>query len=342
VRPIDFRSRGPCFLRSRARGRASTLALSVVLFLLAPAGRCLAAPDAEQEASVHFERGVEFYREGSLDAALVEFERSYDLTSNFRVLFNLAQVQAERHEYVAAIALFQKYLETGGAELTEARRKQAADEIALLEGRVAQLWVESNVEGAKLFVNDAPAGELPLAAAVTINPGVCNVRLEKPGYAPASKQLKVASGEQPRLHLALVSTTASAKAGAEEGEVKRAPFWISASSALALGGAALTFGLLARDANRDLDSELDRYPADENDIDAARKRLRTYAGLTDASAAAALVATGLAIYFAIAPPHRRAPARELSSRRGPSSLARPRARLDLSPAAGGLVLHGTF
>jgi hypothetical protein len=306
------------------------LALAAAL-LLAPAGRCLAAPEAEQEASVHFERGVEFYREGSLDAALVEFERSYDLTSNYRVLFNLAQVQAERHEYVAAIALFQKYLETGGAELPEARRKQAADEIALLEGRVAQLWVESDVEGARLFVNDAPAGELPLAAPVTINPGVCNVRLEKPGYTSASKQLRVASGEQPRLRLELARATAPATAAAQEGDVKRAPFWISASSALALGGAALTFGLLAREANRDLDSELDRYPADESEIDAARTQLRTYAALTDASAVAALVATGFAIYFAIAPPRRRAPAREVSKR-----------GVQLSPAARGLVLHGTF
>lgn len=306
------------------------VALAAALLWLTPAGRGLAAPEAaEQEAAAHFERGVEFYREGSLDAALVEFERSYDLTSNYRVLFNLAQVQAERHEYVAAIALFQKYLAAGGAELPEARRKQTTDEIALLEGRVAQLLVESDVAGAKLFINDAPAGELPLAAPVTINPGVCNVRLEKPGFTAASTQLKVAAGEHPRLRLELVRAAALAAAAPQDGEVKRAPFWISASSALALGGAALTFGLLAREANHDLDSELDRYPADASDVDAARKQLRTYAALTDATAVAALVATGLAVYFAIAPPRRRA--REASKQ---SVL--------LSPAAGGLVLHGKF
>lgn len=307
-------------------------AILMSVLLLAPAGRGLAEADAaEQQASEHFERGVEFYREGSLDAALVEFERAYDLTSNYRVLFNLAQVQAERHEYVAAIAAFRKYLEAGGAELPEARRKQAADEVALLERRVAQLVVESDVAGAKLFINGAAAGELPLARPIAINPGVCNLRLEKPGYAPASTQLKVASGERPTLRLDLVRTTAATSAPRDDAEVRRAPFWISASSALALGGAALTFGLLARDADRELGSELDRYPADQGSIDDARKQVRTYAGLTDAAAAAALVATGFAVYFAIAPPRRKRPAQEVSHR-----------QLQLTPAAGGLGLRGTF
>jgi hypothetical protein len=157
------------------------------------------------------------------------------------------------------------------------------------------------------------------------------VRLEKAGYSPASTQLKVASGERPKLRLNPAPVGELAASAPPAGEVNRTPFWISASSALALGGAALTFGLLARDANQALEDELDRYPADESDIDAARTRLRTYAGLTDATAVAALVATGFAIYYAIAPPRRRASARETSSR-----------TVKLAPAAGGVALHGTF
>jgi tetratricopeptide (TPR) repeat protein len=323
---------------TRMEASVLALALSSALLVLAHAGRCLAESDAaataaaEQEAAVHFERGVEFYREGSLDAALVEFERAYDMTSNYRVLFNLAQVQAERHEYVAAIELFRRYLDAGGAELPEPRRKQTADEIALLESRVAQLWVESDVAGAKLFINDAPAGELPLTSPININPGVCNVRLEKSGHAPASTQVKVASGERPRVRLELTRAAAASGTEVEDGVPSRLPFWVSTSSALALGGAALTFGLLARDANDDLEDELERYPAEQENVDAARQRLRTYSGLTDATAAAALVAVGFAVYFAIAPPRRRRAATQQASNR----------QLQLAPTARGLALRGSF
>src|SRR5690606_15305964 len=45
------------------------------------------AQEATQAAAAeHFERGIELYREGSLDAALVEFERAYESVPDYRVL----------------------------------------------------------------------------------------------------------------------------------------------------------------------------------------------------------------------------------------------------------------
>jgi tetratricopeptide (TPR) repeat protein len=52
-------------------------------------------PDTS-EARMRFTRGVKLYHEGSYDAALAEFTKAYRLAPNYRVLYNLAQVQAER------------------------------------------------------------------------------------------------------------------------------------------------------------------------------------------------------------------------------------------------------
>ena len=260
---------------------------------------------AEQQAAVHFEKGVELYNEGSLDAALVEFERAYELVPNYRLLYNLAQIQAERHQYIAAIELFQQYLAAGGDEIAPARREQAKADIAQLEERIAYLQVESDVEGADLYVDDVLAGTLPLARHVPVNPGVCDVRLEKAGYAPVTRRIKVASGEQQSIELSMtpLRVVGGTENGAGEAAANYRPAWVITASALALGGATLAFGLVASDANRALDTELDRLDNQSN-IAAARTRLRTYSALTDGFAAASVVALGLAVYFWVAPPER--------------------------------------
>jgi tetratricopeptide (TPR) repeat protein len=311
--------------------------LGALCLALTPCSLVFAAPSAElaQSAASHFEKGVELYREGSLDAALVEFERAYELIPNYRLLFNLAQIQAERHDYAAAIGFFEKYLQTGAAQIPEARRAEAQREIEKLRTRVAYLRVESNVEGAQLFVNDSPVALLPLSQPLAINPGVSSLRLEKAGYLPTVHQIKVAGGERPRLSLPLVEASGRGPddaSAARSGSANFTPFWISATSTAAFGVATLALGLTARSANRDLDDELGRFPPDEDQVAQARSRLKLYSALTDSCAAASVVALGVAVYFLIDPPKTPAHPGGKASRRSLRFLAGHR----------GVALHGSF
>jgi hypothetical protein len=43
-------------------------------------------------------------------------------------------VQNERHDYVAALQLFEKYLQQGGTEISAERREQVGREITALKG----------------------------------------------------------------------------------------------------------------------------------------------------------------------------------------------------------------
>ncbi len=95
-------------------------ALVTALGLPAHPSLALAADDVAPQADVdvgraHFQRGVSLYRSGAYDAALAEFTRAHEAAPNYRILYNLAQIQAQRHDYVTSLALFQKYLDDGGS-----------------------------------------------------------------------------------------------------------------------------------------------------------------------------------------------------------------------------------
>jgi hypothetical protein len=282
------------------------------------------------EARVHFDRGVELYREGSLDAALAEFERSNELAPNYKILYNLAQVQAERHEYVAAIKLLTDYLRQGGNEIPPERRQSAGEDIRKLRQRTSELRVDVSVPGAEVFVNDVSVGRSPLLEPVLVNVGTCRVRAEKTGYVTKRQTIPVAGAEQLRVELTLTAVPQQSARQTTITTRDMTPFWISLGAVVVLGGTTGVAGALALGANHDLDQELNRFPARRDGIDSARHKVRTMAALTDGFGAATIVAAGTAIYFLIAPPQHTEVVR----------TGGVQARISAGPT--GLALSGTF
>ena len=53
--------------------------------------------EKKKEAGERFKRGVKLQEEGSLDAAVIEFERAYELSpSTYQVLYNIAVVYRDK------------------------------------------------------------------------------------------------------------------------------------------------------------------------------------------------------------------------------------------------------
>lgn len=327
---------GAAVVFRRTLRRVPTLGVLLCCWLAATPLRAQPAGDVEQRASAHFDRGVALYEDGSLDAALVEFERAYALVPSYRLLYNLGQIQAERHDYAAALGHFERYLQEGGEELPEARRTEVREQLEKLRERVGELWVTTDVAQATLFVDDELSATLPLERALPINAGVSRLRLESPGHRSVTRVLKVAGGDQLRLSLPLGEPIEASKDGPEAGNTRAVsnyrPAWIVAASALALGAGTLTFGLLAGKADRSVERELDRIPVRSEQLDEQRGRLKTFAGLTDGFAVATAIAVGVAAYLAIDPPKTKARARDLTLRRSLRVLASER----------GFALHGVF
>lgn len=271
-----------------------------LLIMCSAVNAAAAGPEAASEAATHFNRAVQLYREGNLDAALAEFTRANELAPNYRLLYNMAQVQAERHDYVRALELMQAYLQQGGAEIPAARRAEVEQEQARLRERVALLWVTADAPGAKLFINEEPVATLPLQALVPLNPGLIRVRVEADGRKPYIGDLTVAGGDRPRLEVALEVQPTVATAPREP-EIDYTPVWISGVAAGALGIGALTFALVTSKANDDLDEQLDTFPGNASEIEDQRSKIKTFAGLTDGFAIGTLVAAGVGAYYLIFP-----------------------------------------
>jgi len=288
--------------------RLPTLLLSLAFLGLAPS----ALADKVEEARARFQRGVELYREGSFDAALAEFNKAYDLAPNYRVLYNMAQVQTERHDYVAALKLMEKYLEDGGNDIAPERKDQVTKEIATLRGRVTELKVNTNVEGAELLIDGVVSGTTPFTEPVLISAGVRQLQLRKAGYETANKTMTVAGGEEVAIDFELEELPESSAApvvvqtsdapmrdARPDDQPSKAPMWISLAATGLFAGGAVTFAVLTKKADDELDRELNKTPIDQDRLTSKRDDVKRNALLTDGLTAASVVSAGLFVYFAI-------------------------------------------
>ncbi len=298
--------------------------------------------DGVDGARDRFQRGVELYKDGNFDAALAEFSRAYQLQPNYRILFNLAQTQMERHDSVEAQRLLRQYLNDGGAELVPERRAQVERDLVALQKRVAELRVSVDVPGAELLIDGAVVGVSPLGSSLWVNAGVRQLLVRKPGHLPTERSLSVPGGESVTLELHLepepvaprtVEPVVQARAPRRPGVETKV--WVGLASTAVLAGTAATFGLLTLQADRKLDRELGRFPGDPSAIEKRQDNQRTLALLSDAFSGATLIAAGATLYFVLAGPSTATPAPD-------SAVAAAAPRLVAGVSGSQLVLSGAF
>lgn len=309
----------------------------------------LAAPDAPGgeaavgEASQHFTKGVQLFKEWSFDAALAEFRRAYQLAPSYRVLYNIAQVYYELHNYVDSLKFFRQYLTEGGTEIPPDRRTQVEADIRKLEGRVGYLEVSANLEGVQISVDEVPVGTLPLRSPILVNPGVRRVTATKTGFAVIARNVTVAGGDHTPVQLELTELPQVRAAREEAKRIKERPpersrtaMWIGLAATGALGVTAGVFGILSNSAKNDFENQLSTFPSTKDQIDDARSRTALYSGLTDGFAAAAVVAGGFTVAFALT---------HGSSSSTPSTTAASAPtlkRLGFAPTPNGVIAVGEF
>lgn len=311
-----------------------------VAALLALAGPATAQPAnsrALEEARTRFQAGVQLFHEGSLDAALAEFRKAYQLAPTYRVLYNIAQVQFELHNHVEALKSFRQYLTEGGSEVPADRRAQVEGEIQKLERRVALLEISTDVDGADILVDDVPIGTSPLRAPVMVNAGNRRVTAIKVGRVTTAQALTAAGGERVKVHLELpevlvarpLERVGGPGPAAAPPEPSRTKMWVALAATTALGIGAGTFGLLTQQAKQDFDKQLKTFPNTKENIDRARHKMVVNAAITDGLAGATLLAGGLTLYFAFSSPDSDEPEART-------------ARLRVVPGPGSLTIAGQF
>jgi hypothetical protein len=332
---------------SITRGFARAL---VVAWLAAAPQAALAAPPAQTSPAARadepFQTGVRRYQEGDLQGAAAAFALAYEQSHDFRLLYNLAQVQEDLQDHAQALRSLELYLARGGEQIAAERREEVARTQADLERRSASVRVTTTVAGARLWVDGVPAGSLP-SEPTWLNPGVHHLLIARDGHASTLQTIVLLPGERRLLEVPLgVAPGVTPKvapqpaapsprgAGASEPS-ERMPLWIGMGAAGASAALAVGFALLTRNADARLERELSHYPADGEALDAARSRVATLAAATDVCIGASVIAAGASLYFALASAPR-------DERRGGDGVALGNVRLELAPGSSSVAFESTF
>src|SRR4051794_8980920 len=74
-------------------------------------------PDADgdhtAEARERFRKGLQLNKAGKIDDALVEFQKAYDLSPNWKLLYNIGQCSKHLGDAVRSLRAFEQYLAEG-------------------------------------------------------------------------------------------------------------------------------------------------------------------------------------------------------------------------------------
>lgn len=264
-----------------------------------------AKPDATKEAEQHFLRGKQLFDEGDYALALVEFNRAYELSPNYRVLFNIAQINIQLFNYAGARTTLEKYLREGGDDIPPARKAQAEKDLGMLKTRTAYLRITTTPPAA-VTIDDTQLGTAPFSDPVLVNAGQRKIGASASGFISTTKVVTVAGGDSQDVNIVLeavptgpegpkVSTTL------KQNYVPATIAWVT-TGAFAIGtGVFGAFYLGKQSEIEEASTDKTRLvlPQDKDDASSAATRMAVAA---DVFGLLAIASAGVALYFTLKPP----------------------------------------
>lgn len=158
-----------------------------------------------------WDNGVDSFKDGTFDAALVEFKAVYEATKNPRILYNISVCHRKLSQFSQAITALERQL-TFRDELSDKEVTRAEELLELLKPTVTPLEIVVDQEGAKVVLNGVELGQTPLLGPVTAHVGNNVLELTKPGFRPLQRKFQLPRGDKPRtLELKLEPETLTAR-----------------------------------------------------------------------------------------------------------------------------------
>lgn len=166
------------------------------------------ATEPVDEVRMRHRRGLELYDEGDYRLALVEFERAYAISRNFKILYNIGQVHFQLTSYAKARRALEQYLALGGDAVPAARRADVTRDLATLAQRTATLSVHVDPPGADVLVDGESSGKAPLER-VLVDAGTRRVQVSRAGHLSTQREVTLAGGDSETLTIELASVSAA-------------------------------------------------------------------------------------------------------------------------------------
>ncbi len=174
--------------------RAATLVVALALAL--SAREAVAQSSPEVEARERFSRGVALYGEGNAGAALVEFQRAYELLGRrASLLFNIAVTQEALGRYVEALAAMREFSERAPAEAVASHRTEMDAALTRLPTRIGTLRLNGDLPGLAALVDDLERPVEMMRAGVPMSAGIHRVTFRATGRLERTVEVRVTGGE---------------------------------------------------------------------------------------------------------------------------------------------------
>ena len=294
------------------------------------------APSAEvlKEAGERYARGLSLYGDGEFLLALVEFERAYQLSNNYKVLYNIGQVRIQLGRYAKAKEALEDYLKAGGTNLSPERSQAVHKDLTTLAERTASLNVVTLETGADISLDGKVIGTSPLSAPVIVDAGEHTLVLHKSGFYDSAQSVTLAGHDQVELTVELKPIPVAAQAKSNDGRgATAAPaksshtaIWASWATTGTLAVTAGVVGYFGISKANELESMRTDYGVTRGELDKTQSQARTMLAISDITAGLAVVAGGVALYLTLSHPNEKA---------SPSGVA-------LGIAPNGVRLRGSF
>jgi len=158
---------------------------------------------ARAAASAYYSKGLELANQGQYEAALDQFANAYTKSPHFAVLYNIGQAQIALGRPLEAIGALSKYLRDGAEQVPLSRREQVQAQIALLEARLSELTITTDLPGAVIRVDGHEVGTAPLFQPIRLAAGSHTVTARLPNGAEVVRAVPLGEAERERLELQL-------------------------------------------------------------------------------------------------------------------------------------------
>lgn len=315
--------------RSTRRRLALVLLAMLACARISPASADAPA-DSRKEARTRFARGVELFEEGAFRAALIEFQRAYELLPDYRLHYNIGHAQMELQDYLQATQSYERYLSEGGSAVSPERQAEVKEILGALSARVGRLSILVTLDGAEVFIDEQRVGTSPLPSSVVVNVGRHRIHARTPRGATSEQIVDVAGADllevklAPALPAALEAKPTPAlvieRPDAPRGLSRRQKLAIASwAVAVPAAAASVATALSAGRKNDDLDAALEVKPATDVTKERAeglRSSVRRLGVTSDVmtGVAAALAVTGVVLWVQGLREGKETPARSQRSR----------------------------
>lgn len=184
------------------------------------------------EARDDYAMGRILFENGDFAGSLVKFQRAFDLSSDFRLLWNMGACEKNLRHYTRVLKLVDQYLHDGDARISEAQRADADNVLRTVRALVGSIRLVVNEPGASVFLDDEPVGTTPLDSPLVADLGDRRVRVSKAGFREQVLVQHVTGASESTLTVALVALPAQAHLLVSTG----------ATAAISLDGVGLAIG----------------------------------------------------------------------------------------------------